>query len=47
MIKAASANGWINEERIVDEVLHSIRRAGADIIISYFAKDYGNRWNKS
>ena len=47
MIKAASANGWINEERIVDEVLHSIRRAGADIIISYFAKDYANRWNKS
>jgi len=47
MIKAASANGWINEEKVVDEVLHSIRRAGADIIISYFAKDYANRWNKS
>ena len=45
MIKAASANGWINEEKIVDEVLHSIRRAGADIIITYFAKDYGKRWN--
>jgi porphobilinogen synthase len=46
MIKAASANGWLNEEKIVDEVLHSIRRAGADIIITYFAKDYANRWRK-
>lgn len=37
MIKAASQNGWIDEERIVMEVLTSIKRAGADIIISYFA----------
>ena len=47
MIKAAAINGWIDEERIVDEVLHSIRRAGADIIISYFAKDYARRWKNS
>lgn len=40
MIKAAGLNGWIDEDRIVDEVLHSIRRAGADIIITYFAKQY-------
>lgn len=46
MIKAAVQNGWLNEEKIVDEVLHSIRRAGADIIITYFAKDYSNRWRK-
>jgi porphobilinogen synthase len=40
MIKAAAINGWIDEDRVVDEVLHSIRRAGADIIITYFAKQY-------
>ncbi len=40
MIKAAAINGWIDEDRAVDEVLHSIRRAGADIIITYFAKQY-------
>lgn len=37
MIKAAAQNGWIDEKRIAMEVLTSIRRAGADIIISYFA----------
>ena len=39
MIKAASRMGWINEKQIVTEVLTSIKRAGADIIITYFAKD--------
>jgi porphobilinogen synthase len=39
MIKAAGRNGWIDEERIMIEVLFAIRRAGADMIISYFAKD--------
>ncbi|MDQ2872834.1 MAG: porphobilinogen synthase [Candidatus Eremiobacteraeota bacterium] len=43
MIKAAAANGWIDEERAVDEVLLSFVRAGADIIITYFAKDYAAR----
>jgi len=43
MIKAAAINGWIDEDRIVDEVLHSIRRAGADIIITYFAKEYAKK----
>ena len=38
-IKAAAANGWIDGERVMMEVLYSIRRAGADIIITYFAKD--------
>jgi porphobilinogen synthase len=37
MIKAAAQNGWIDEKRIVMEVITGIKRAGADIIISYFA----------
>jgi porphobilinogen synthase len=43
MVKAAAQNGWIDEERIVDEMLLSFARAGADIIITYFAKDYARR----
>ena len=43
MVKAASANGWIDEQRIVMEQLTSMKRAGADLIITYFAKDVA-RW---
>jgi porphobilinogen synthase len=39
MIKAAGQNGWIDEERIMLEVLLAIKRAGADMILTYFAKD--------
>src|SRR5687767_15661410 len=39
MIKAAGQNGWIDEPRIMMEILYAIRRAGADMILSYFAKD--------
>ena len=39
MIKAAGINGWIDEERVMLEVLLSIRRAGADMILTYFAKE--------
>ena len=39
MIKAAGQNGWIDEQRIMMEVLLAIRRAGADMILTYFAKD--------
>lgn len=39
MIKAAGKNEWIDEKRMVMEVLLSIRRAGADMILTYFAKD--------
>ncbi|MCS5709760.1 porphobilinogen synthase [Candidatus Berkiella cookevillensis] len=39
MIKAAAERGWINERQVALEVLTSIKRAGADIIINYFAKD--------
>ncbi len=43
MIKAAAANGWIDEERVVLETMTSFKRAGADIIITYHAKDVA-RW---
>ena len=43
MIKAASQNGWLNEEEVVLEKLTSMKRAGADLIITYFAKDAA-RW---
>jgi porphobilinogen synthase len=39
MIKAAAAKGWIDEERVMLETLTSIKRAGADIILTYYAKD--------
>jgi porphobilinogen synthase len=39
MIKAAGKNGWIDEKRIMMELLLSIKRAGADMILTYFAKD--------
>jgi len=39
MIKAASLNGWIDEQRIMLETLTAIKRAGADLILTYFAKD--------
>jgi len=38
MIKAAAQNGWIDEERVMMETLTAIRRAGADLIITYFAE---------
>ena len=46
MIKAAAEKGWLDEERVVHETLLSIRRAGADIIITYFAKDAARMLNK-
>ncbi len=39
MVKAAAANGWVDEKRIVMETLTGIKRAGADIILTYFTKD--------
>lgn len=39
MVKAAAANGWIDEERVTMEILTSIKRAGADIILTYHAKE--------
>jgi porphobilinogen synthase len=43
MVKAAAANGWVDEQRITLEILTSIKRAGADIIITYHAKEAA-RW---
>jgi len=43
MVKAAAANGWIDEKRVVLETMLGFKRAGADIIISYHAKDVA-RW---
>ena len=43
MVKAASARGWLEEQPIVLEILTSIKRAGADLILTYFAPDVA-RW---
>jgi porphobilinogen synthase len=43
MVKAAAATGWLDERRIVPEILTGIKRAGADIIITYHAKEVA-RW---
>ncbi|EAD3656007.1 porphobilinogen synthase [Listeria monocytogenes] len=46
MVKAAAQNGWIDEEKIVLEILTSMKRAGATLIITYFAKDASKYLNK-
>ena len=46
MIKAASANGWLEEERVMMESLIGLRRAGADLILTYFAKDAAHVLNR-
>jgi len=43
MVKAAAQSGWIDEKRVALEILISIKRAGADMILTYFAKDAA-RW---
>ncbi|MNW65105.1 Delta-aminolevulinic acid dehydratase [compost metagenome] len=43
MVKAAALQGWIDEKAVVLEMLTGMKRAGADIIITYFAKDAA-RW---
>ena len=45
MLKAACANGWLNYDQAMPEMLLSIKRAGADVILSYFAKDFA-KWHK-
>jgi porphobilinogen synthase len=47
MIKAAGRNGWIDEERVMLESLYAIKRAGADMILTYFAKDVAHYLNKA
>ncbi|MFZ5905915.1 MAG: porphobilinogen synthase [Nitrospirota bacterium] len=46
LVKAAGKLGWIDEQRVMMEVLTSIRRAGADLILTYFAKDAAKLLNK-
>ncbi|MCW2799862.1 MAG: porphobilinogen synthase [Aeromicrobium sp.] len=43
MVEAAAANGWIDRDRAIDEVLLSIRRAGADIVLTYWAAEVAAR----
>ncbi len=43
MLQAAIANGWLDGERAIEELLTSFVRAGADIVITYFAKAYAER----
>jgi porphobilinogen synthase len=45
MVKAAAQNGWIDEKAAINEILTGIKRAGADLIITYFAKDV-EKWLK-
>lgn len=44
MIKAAAQNGWLAEDRIVEETLTAIKRAGASVILTYFAKQFAERY---
>lgn len=46
MIKAAAANGWLDEKQVMQETLLSIKRAGAEIIITYFAKEMAEMLQK-
>jgi porphobilinogen synthase len=39
LVRAAAANGWVDEDRMILEILTSIRRAGASIVLTYFARD--------
>jgi len=43
MIEAAGANGWIDRERAIDESVLAIRRAGADVVLTYWAVELANR----
>ena len=47
LVKAAGKLGWIDEQRVMMEILTSIKRAGADLILTYFAKDAAKLLNKS
>ncbi|WP_336660558.1 porphobilinogen synthase [Leucobacter sp. USHLN153] len=43
MIEAAAANGWIDRERTIEESVVSIKRAGADVVLTYFARELASR----
>lgn len=46
MVKAAAQNGWVDEDRVRDELLLSMKRAGADLILTYFAMDVAKAMDK-
>jgi porphobilinogen synthase len=46
MVKAAAQMGWIDGDRVMLEMLTAMRRAGADLILTYFAKDAAKLLNK-
>jgi porphobilinogen synthase len=46
MVKAAAQRGWLDEKRVVSETLTAIKRAGADIILTYHAKEFA-QWLQS
>lgn len=46
MVKAAAEKGWVDGDRVRDEVLTSIKRAGADLIITYFAREFAESYAK-
>jgi porphobilinogen synthase len=45
MIKAAAANGWIDGDAVALEHLTAVKRAGADMILTYFAREFAERWS--
>ncbi|KQV77043.1 delta-aminolevulinic acid dehydratase [Aeromicrobium sp. Root344] len=46
MVEAAAANGWLDRERTIDEIILSIRRAGADIVLTYWAAELATRLSR-
>ena len=44
MVEAAAAQGWIDREAAIDETLTSIRRAGADVVLTYWAQEWALKW---
>ncbi len=47
MVEAAAANGWISREPAINETLTSIRRAGADVVLSYWALEWARRFGRA
>jgi porphobilinogen synthase len=43
MVEAAAANGWLDRDRAINELLTSIKRAGADIVLTYWATELAAR----
>lgn len=46
MIKAASQQGWIDEDKVVLETITSMKRAGADLVLTYFAKQLAQQLSR-